>query len=707
MSQDSENLAKSYSHSLSKASEAFEVVNELLEDKLMVASRTISLNDERYSNELLKELATTLEVDEINVFNPQGKIIYSNRSGFIGWKANEGHPVYDFMNSNNISHVEDIRPSTQTGVLYKYGYFRASDGSFVQIGVMSAKIQDLLGQFKMQYLLHEMQNGGIVTQIIFIDINLNIIGSTDNQLIGQEITSKKAKSAILESKKYGFITDNDGEKEYRVYVPIYSGKSKIGTMAISQSLKETETVVRKVTIISLFTLIIIFALLFYIMISANKKNKQLIQMAYYDTLTGLPNIQYLKELLTEEIEKKTVKKRALLIINCSNFRIINLTYGYEYGDELLKKLSEKIQGLVNNNKKLFRFSDEKFGLFIEKYDSKEDLVSITNRISQMFNKPFKVKDSEQNLAVEIGIVEINSHYDKVDRILKVASISLNHVKDNDSVNYAFFNEVMESRLQREGLIEKELRLAIIENDTTKLYLEFQPQVDLKTNKVTCFEALARMRTESLGFISPFEFIDVAEKKQLIIPLGNFILKTACDFIRTLKAEGYGGIKVAVNISGIQLLQDDFTDTVMDIIKKTDIEESNLELEITESVLLDNYEVINKKLKNFRDLKIGIALDDFGTGYSSFSRLAELSIDTVKIDKYFIDKIASKEPIALITGDIISMSHKQGHTVVAEGVELQAQMDYLIENDCDIIQGYFFSKPLLEKDAIELLKSNIT
>lgn len=181
------------------------------------------------------------------------------------------------------------------------------------------------------------------------------------------------------------------------------------------------------------------------------------------------------------------------------------------------------------------------------------------------------------------------------------------------------------------------------------------------------------------------------------------MKRACDFIYNLKNEGYDEIKVAVNISGIQLLRDNFTDTVINIIRESEIKESNLELEITESMLLDNYEIINEKFKILRQRKIAIALDDFGTGYSSFSRLKELNIDTLKIDKYFINKIPIGEYKKLITGDIISMAHKLGLTVVTEGVEVEAQKEYLIKNGCDIIQGYLFSKPLSEENAIKLLK----
>jgi len=704
MKEDALNLANSYSQNVAKAVESTEVVNELLEEKILVASRTTAQYDGPPSSKLLDQLASSLEVDEINIYNSEGEIIYSNMSEFIGWKAYKGQPVYDFMNSNNISYVEEIRPSAVTGIHYKYGYFRNADGSFVQIGVLADKIHDFLGGFEMQQLLDEMQKVGVAAQISFIDNDFIVIGSTDKQLIGQTITNQEVKAAIVTSEEYIFINVKEKESVYEIFVRVYREGNKIGTLAIVETLEKTDTFIKQITIIGLLVLVILYSLLFYIMISTYKKNSKYIQLAYYDMLTGLPNKQYLMEILSEEIEKKDENKKALLLIYCSNFSVVNLTYGYEYGDELLKELSRIIRRLVDSNNRLFRFSLDTFALYTKNYEKSSDLVSIANKINELCCN--SINDTEHYLGGQIGIVAINSKYGNVDRLLQDATISLSHIKNNDSSNYIFFNEVMESRLQREILIEKELRAAIAESDSKRLYLVYQPQVDLKTNRVTCFEALARMRTESLGLISPLEFVEVAEKKQLIVPLGNMILKTACQFIRTLKNEGFGDFKVAVNISGIQLLRNDFIETVLDIIKETGIKESSLELEITESVLLDNYEIINEKLKILRDHKIGIALDDFGTGYSSFSRLSELNIDTVKIDRYFISKITMNNQNELIIGDIISMSHKLGLAVVAEGVELQVQKNYLTENDCDIMQGYLFSKPILEVKSIELLKTNI-
>ncbi len=213
-----------------------------------------------------------------------------------------------------------------------------------------------------------------------------------------------------------------------------------------------------------------------------------------------------------------------------------------------------------------------------------------------------------------------------------------------------------------------------------------------------------MRSIKLGSVSPVEFIDIAERKQLILPLGTMILERACRFTKKLISMGHEDIRMAVNISGIQLLMDDFVDTVSDIIHRTGIETRNLELEITESIMLGNYALINEVLQKLRDMGIEVSMDDFGTGFSSLASIGELNIDIVKIDRHFIMKIIEGTEKNLIADEIISMAHKLGLEVIAEGVETPVQREYLMRSGCRIMQGYYFSRPLCEEKAMRLLES---
>lgn len=492
---------------------------------------------------------------------------------------------------------------------------------------------------------------------------------------------------------------------YETLSPIYVDEVKVGSLAVIYSLEGTNLLIRKVSLIALSVLL--FLLITHgvmTLIIINKSNK-IENLAYYDPLTKLPNASYFAEYLKEDMENFK-GKRALIIINCSNLKLVRLIFGHQGSEDILAEIANKLKSLSFTNENLFRYSEDSFMIYIDKYKDKDHLVEYSNKIIDSFESSFKKVRSSKFTTVKIGVVEIDRKYENVDKIFKNAEITINNINDKENKSYSFFDESMSKEFIFKEIMERELKKAIYDENNQELYLEYQPQVDLKTNKIIGFEALARWNSKKLGFIPPMKFIDVAEKNQLIIPLGERILRTACEFIKDIEDKGYRDIKVAVNISLIQLLQDDFITTVMDIVDKTKIKPEDLELEVTETALMDNYEIINEKLSKLREEGINISLDDFGTGYSSLSRLRYLNINIIKIDKFFIDNLFGKNPDEVLTGTIIALAHRLGLKVVAEGVEMEEQKEYLIENHCDIMQGYLFSKPIKMENAIRLLEDNL-
>lgn len=300
-----------------------------------------------------------------------------------------------------------------------------------------------------------------------------------------------------------------------------------------------------------------------------------------------------------------------------------------------------------------------------------------------------------------GALEISDRYEDEVKALKDVLIALNHVSGDEMKPYAFFDEVMESNIIRENVLENELKQAMVEEDDT-LFLVYQPLIDARTEKLVGLEALARMRSRKYGMVSPLEFIQIAEKNGLMADLGRLIVEKAVTFEKKLLEEGYG-ISMSVNISPIQLIQDDFVTMMNEILEKTKMDPTSLELEITESVFLSNYELVNSKLKILREMGFRIAIDDFGTGYSSFARLKEIHVDSVKIDQYFIRRITKLDPSDLITGDIIRMVRKFGLSTVAEGVETREEKEYLIGEGCDVLQGYYYSRPMPEEDVMRYIE----
>ncbi|HZH93462.1 MAG TPA: EAL domain-containing protein, partial [Tissierellaceae bacterium] len=255
----------------------------------------------------------------------------------------------------------------------------------------------------------------------------------------------------------------------------------------------------------------------------------------------------------------------------------------------------------------------------------------------------------------------------------------------------------------EEKIKQELARIVEMNDHEGFYLHYQPIIDIRDNTVSGFEALARMQTQDLGFVSPLEFIPIAEKTKLIIPLGEMIIVKAFEFLKKIKERGNKRVKISINISVIQLLREGFVEGVFSIMDKMEISPEDVILELTESVFGINNDDLNEILASLRDAGVQIAIDDFGTGYSSLARERELSVSCLKINKSFIDRLMFLEPERTITRDIISMGHKLGHYVVAEGVEYQEQRDYLERCGCDMLQGYLISRPLDGESAIRFIE----
>lgn len=423
----------------------------------------------------------------------------------------------------------------------------------------------------------------------------------------------------------------------------------------------------------------------------------------HDRLTGLYNRNYIEVLLKDDAKKNQRINRALIGINVSDINLLNTVYGFHYTQDIIKKLSKKLSEYVTNSNILFNTSESRFVFYIKGYENKDSLIRFTKHVACALESILSV----ERIGGGIGIVEVermNEH--NVDQMLKnllIASEKAMSLYDKE-FGFCFFDKAMEIQIIREEIIKRDLLMAALDESDGGLFLQFQPILDLKSNKVTSFEALARLKSEKLGLVSPLEFIPVAEKTKLIIPVGNKVIIQALEFLQMIKENGYKEIMVSINISAIQLLKNDFVSEFLEIVNSMGAIPRNISLEITESIFASNYQEINEILLKIRDTGIQIAIDDFGTGYSSLARERELNVDCMKIDKFFIDELMTADNGRFITGDIVSMAHKLGHSVIAEGVENEKQREYLFNCGCDKIQGYLISRPLDIHKAMDFLKS---
>ena len=692
-------LTNSYAHSVVGQNLATETSTQLLGEKLEIAMSAILMSEHHWSEDVLNELGTKFGLDALYVYDASGVIIMSMHDEYIGWTAEPGHPVHDFMISNDSIRVEDIRKDSESDKFFKYGYIRtANQEGFIQVGISAEKVNALLDAFSIEKTINEIKNEANVTALSFIGLDMSITASTSNDYDGLSVTNEKD---LAELRSPQIEVTRVGKNMLRVYVPVEHLGTNMGWLAMYWPSDDTDNRVRAIIISGVFLYLVFTFVVGFIIYYAYRKDKSNYKIAYFDNLTGLPNRSYLKEHLESVYNEKPASYSALIAVNCKNLSLIISTYGYAFGDKIVKQLAEKLSERIDQNDRLYRFSSDRFVIMVDFKKTIQYQMELAKDIIRTFKQPITIENAQQFVSIEIGIVELDGHQKEVSQIFQEASITLSYLREKN-LQIGMYNAQMEAYVKNEDFIEHVIRRAIRKSSEVNMKMVYQPLVSMKANEVVGFEALLRVSTDTGLTISPQAIINVAEKRQLIFELGHQILFEVSHFIKRMSDAGIKDKHVAVNISGLQILREEFVDAVHRIIQTVGIDPHSLEFEITESVLLDNLDIVNQKLNQISQLGISIALDDFGTGYSSLSRIRDMNLDIVKIDKYFIDRIETLSYDQLITGDIISMSHKLGLIVVAEGVETKKQWDYLKETKCDVVQGYYFSKPLDEEDAFALL-----
>lgn len=418
----------------------------------------------------------------------------------------------------------------------------------------------------------------------------------------------------------------------------------------------------------------------------------------HDLNTGLYNRRYFESLLEEEKKIKSDLKRAAVLLNLKNINFVNLTYGYDFNEKIVKELATMLSNLEDENTMVFSISFDRFLFYIKGYNDSMELNQFCEKLLELI-KEIQILHI---VGCEIGVLKIERNNFDGETILRKALVAAETVGVHEVFSYQIFNDELDKKMKREEKVRSNL-LDAIYNEKDKMYVQYQPILDLKTNKIRGFEVLVRMDSEELGIIPPIEFIHLAEEMQLIVPVGKRVTKLACEFLKKLEKEGYDDICVYINVSIAEIYREEFISELIEMVENTNVNTKCLGIEITETIFSNNNDFLNLKLEKLMRLGIKVSIDDFGMGHSTFSRESDLKVNCLKIDKSFIDKLMTVKHDESITGDIISMAHRLGHIVVAEGVEYEIQKEYLIENKCDLLQGFLFSKPLYEKDAIDFLK----
>ncbi|NNG14251.1 MAG: EAL domain-containing protein, partial [Gammaproteobacteria bacterium] len=413
-----------------------------------------------------------------------------------------------------------------------------------------------------------------------------------------------------------------------------------------------------------------------------------------DTLTGLPNRALFRDRLEHALvqAKRNEKLVPLLFLDLDKFKAINDSLGHQVGDELLKMVAERLEGVLRAGDTVARLGGDEFTIILEGINNIDDVTRVTNKILDLFTRPFQVKGRDISITTSIGISVYPFDDQDADNLIKDADTAMYHAKDLGRSTYQFYSKDMTERVAQRLVLETELRRAI---EQEEFVLYYQPIVDQESGRTTSVEALIRWQHPERGLVSPLEFIPALEESGLIKAAGEWVLRTACAQCKTWQQgdSGTAPNRVMVNISSRQLLNKDFLDTLFRILRDVGLDASHLGLEITESTIMEDIEAGSMILDAVRTLGIHVAIDDFGTGHSSLGRLKRFPIDTLKIDRSFVRDILTDTDDAAIVNAIIVMAHTLRLRVVAEGVETPEQLEQLRGYGCDAIQGYLYSKPV--------------
>lgn len=432
-----------------------------------------------------------------------------------------------------------------------------------------------------------------------------------------------------------------------------------------------------------------------------RQEKQINYMAYYDSLTGLPNRTLFRDRLTQAIllAKRGGGIFAVVFIDLDSFKYVNDTIGHEGGDELILKVSQKLSGSLRRSDSVSRFGGDEFLLMINKISTTDDVCRIADKIIGIFKEPLMVQGHEIYISASAGVAVYPYDGEDADTLIRNADIAMYQAKSKGKGQYCLCTPDMKEEVRLKHELSNKLYRAIENNE---LLLHYQPMVSARTGEILSIEALVRWDQPEHGIIYPGVFIPLAEQNGLIGAVGEWVLKTACSQVKQWMEMGYGNIRIAVNVSVVQLRSSKFVSTLKNMLEEIGLSPGHLDLEITESTAIKESESIIDVLAELRDFGVGISIDDFGTEYSSLSRLNHIPANKIKIDMSFIRNIFRSDKDRAIVDGMIHLAHTLGMKTVAEGVEQDSQFDFLRDNGCDEIQGFFVHSPVPAGEIPRLL-----
>jgi diguanylate cyclase (GGDEF)-like protein/PAS domain S-box-containing protein len=440
--------------------------------------------------------------------------------------------------------------------------------------------------------------------------------------------------------------------------------------------------------------------------AAKTHQDELARQANHDSLTGLPN----RNLLWDRIDRACVRTQryggfaAVAFLDLDNFKVVNDSLGHSLGDHLLRAVAARLESSLRAMDTVARLGGDEFVLVLADHKSAQSVSGELQRIVESFAQPFAVEGKEVYVTASVGVALYPQDARDPEALMKSAELAMYRAKESGRNAYQLYTAELQTRVTERMALEGMLRRAL---DRGELSLHYQPQVDLRTNRVFGCEALIRWNQSDLGMIGPAKFIPLAEETGLIVPIGEWVVRTACLQTKAWQIAGLPVITVAVNISARQFRDKTLLQAIKRILTETALDPAQLELEVTESVIMHDAQNVIADLQAFRDMGVKLSVDDFGTGYSSLSYLKRFPVDRLKIDQSFVRDITVNADDAAIAQAVITLGHTMNLRVIAEGVETPQQLAFLRSNHCDEMQGYLFGKPMPAEEFGKLLQSGRT
>ena len=433
-----------------------------------------------------------------------------------------------------------------------------------------------------------------------------------------------------------------------------------------------------------------------------KAEAQIMRLSQYDYLTRLPNRKTIQKQLKELIEQGSVKSEnaAILCLGLDDFKSLNAQLSFNAAELILVKLADRLRTHLNNTF-LGRLGEDQFAIILKNIEQPYEAAELAQSMLKLLTKPFEINNEQHTISATVGITLFPDDSDDVDKLLQQSEFAMIMAKSRSKNRYQFYIATIDSEIRQRKKLEMDLHLALEHHE---LNLVYQPQVDYQSNALIGVEALLRWQHPEKGLISPETFIPMAENSMDIIPIGDWVLESACHKLHEWHSLGHTNLRMAVNLSAVQLQDKHIVNRISYLLHKYKLAPNKLELEVTETSILEDIELSKEQLRKIKHIGVILSLDDFGTGYSSLSYLQKFPFDKIKIDKSFVEGIPENKENKVIVDAIIQLGGSFGMDILAEGVETESQESYLMLSGCTEGQGYYYGKPMSEEDFIQYIQN---